>query len=113
MRETRADNLALNDFVFCNPNGKKIGDFREGFNTVLKEASSYMSKNGGTLDCEFDTAGVKFTPHYCRHTYITLQLRYRRHSDIYAIAENCATSISMIEQYYSDARREDFVDKLI
>ena len=109
----RTDNLDPDDFVFCHPNGKQIGEFREGFNTMLKEASSYIPKNGTALDCEFDTDGVKFTPYCCRHTYITYQLRYRKYSDVYAIAENCATSIAMIEQYYSDARGEDFVDKLI
>ena len=126
LRETRTDNLGANDFVFCNSNGKQIGEFREGFNTMLKGASSYIPKNiakstsgtatdkfGEVMDCEFDTDGVKYTPYCCRHTYITYQLRYRKHSDVYAIAANCATSISMIEKYYSDARGEDFVDKLI
>ncbi|MFP6772713.1 MAG: tyrosine-type recombinase/integrase [Alphaproteobacteria bacterium] len=113
LRETRTDNLGANDFVFCNPDGKQIAEFREGFNTMLKGASSYVPKNGEAMDCEFDTDGVKYTPYCCRHTYITYQLRYRKHSDVYAIASNCATSISMIEQYYSDARGEDFVDKLI
>jgi len=113
LRETRTDNLGANDFVFCNSDGKQIREFREGFNTMLKGASSYVPKNGEAMDCEFDTDGVKYTPYCCRHTYITYQLRYRKNSDVYAIASNCATSISMLEQYYSYAMGEEFVDKLI
>jgi len=113
LRETGTDNLGPNDFVFCNANGKQIDAFREGFNTMLKGASSYLPKSEIELDCEFDTDGVKYTPYCFRHTYITYQLRYRKHSDVYAIASNCAISILMIENYYSDDRREDFVDKLI
>ena len=65
LRETCTDNLSTDDFVFCNPDGIQIGEFREGFNTMLKEASSYVSKNGQSLDCEFDIDGMIFTPYYC------------------------------------------------
>jgi len=114
LKEGRDDNIGSNDFVFCNPEGKQIGEFREGFKQLLKEASEYIPKSGGEkIDCEYDTDGQKLTPYCCRHTYITFQLRYRKHADIYAIASNSATSVSMIESYYSDARNEDFIERLI
>jgi integrase len=114
LKEERDDNLGENDFIFCSPEGKQIGQFRESFAVLLKEASEYIPKSDGVrVDCEYDTDGQKLTPYCCRHTYITFQLRYRKHSDIYVIASNTGTSVSMIEQYYSDARSEDFIDKLI
>ena len=114
IREMRSDNLKPDDYVFCSPEGKQIGDFRQGFNTMLKLASEWIPRTGGEpIDCEFDTDGVKMTPYCCRHTYITFQLRFRKHPDVYAIAQNCGTSVSMIEKYYSDARSEDFVERLI
>ena len=114
LRNGRDDNFGRNDFIFCNPEGKVIGEFREGFAQLLKDASNYVPKSGGEkIDCEYDTDGEKLTPYCCRHTYITFQLKYRKTSDIYVIASNCATSVSMIETYYSDARAEDFIEKLI
>jgi integrase len=114
MKEWREDNLLSDDYVFCSPDGKPIQDFREGFNTMLKLTSRWVPKSGGEpIDCEYDTNGVKMTPYCCRHTYITFQLRFRKNPDVYALAENCATSIAMIEQYYSDAKSEDFVERLI
>ena len=114
LRGGRDDNLGRNDFIFCNPVGNTIGEFREGFANLLKEASEYIPKSGGErVDCEYDTDGQKLTPYCTRHTYITFQLRYRKQSDIYVIASNTGTSVSMIENYYSDARSEDFIEKLI
>ena len=114
LKEGRDDNIGRNDFIFCNHQGKQIGEFREGFAQLLKEASEYTPKSGGErIDCEYDTDGQKLTPYCCRHTYITFQLRYRKQSDIYVIASNTGTSVSMIETYYSDARNEDFIEKLI
>jgi hypothetical protein len=45
LRETGTDSLVPNDFVLCNANGKQIGEFREGFDTMLKGASSYLPKS--------------------------------------------------------------------
>ena len=68
----RTDNLKPDDYVFCSPNGKRINDFREGFNTLLRLASKWIPATGGEqIDCEFDTDNVKMTPYCCRHTYIT------------------------------------------
>lgn len=114
MREWREDNLKSNDYVFCSPDGNTLQDIREGFNALLKEASMWQPRNGGEpIDCEHDTDGRKMTPYCCRHTYITFQLRFRKQPDVYAIAENTATSIAMIQQYYSDAKPEDFVERVI
>tara|TARA_B100002003_G_C14097395_1_gene527812 strand:- start:55 stop:1320 length:1266 start_codon:yes stop_codon:yes gene_type:complete len=114
LRDERDDNFEREDYVFCNPEGQVIGEFREGFAALLKEASAYIPKSGGEkIDCEYDNDGKKLTPYCCRHTYITFQLRFKKNSDIYAIASNCATSVQMIEAYYSDTRAEDFIEKLI
>jgi integrase len=114
LKVDRDDNSECDDFIFCTPEGKTIGEFREGFAQLLKEASNYKPKSGGELiDCEYDNDGQKLTPYWCRHTYITFQLRYKKTSDIYVIASNCGTSVSMIEQYYSDTREDEFIEKLI
>tara|TARA_Y100000034_G_scaffold136147_1_gene211097 strand:- start:393 stop:1667 length:1275 start_codon:yes stop_codon:yes gene_type:complete len=88
-------------YIFCNESGVVINDFREGFNNVLREA-----------DVEFDAEGKKHTVYSLRHTYITFRLRFGKNLSIYSLAKNCGTSVGMIEQFYSDAVPEDFVDEL-
>ena len=76
-----------------------IGDFREGFNNLLRIARA-----------EIDADKKKHTLYCLRHFYITERLR--EGIPIYEIASNCGTSVSMIEKYYSDARPTDFMDRL-
>jgi hypothetical protein len=78
---------------------KQIGDFREGFNNLLRVAGA-----------EIDADKKKHTLYCLRHFYITERLR--EGIPIYEIASNCGTSVSMIEKYYSDARPTDFMDRL-
>ena len=113
LKKSRTDNLSEGDFVFCDPKGKQIEHFREGFTSLLGLASEYCPQNGTKIDCRVDTDFANYTPYCLRHTYITYQLRYRNRPDIYAIAANCGTSVEMIENYYSDATPEDFVERLI
>jgi len=54
----------------------------------------------------------KHTIYTLRHTYITFRLIYSKNINIYHLAENCGTSVQMIQQYYSDARPDHFVDEL-
>lgn len=100
-REDVGDNCGDDEFIFCDPSGQPINDFREGFNAVIREA-----------DVEFDADGNKLTIYSLRHSYITFRLQFGRNLSIYSLAKNCGTSVQMIEQFYSDAVSEDFVDEL-
>jgi integrase len=105
IRELKADRKSIgefcqpNDFIWCDEKGRVIGDFREGFNNLLKIANA-----------ELDSDKKKHTTYCLRHLYITEKLRDG--VPIYEIASNTGTSVSMIEKYYSDARPGDFVDRL-
>ena len=88
-------------FIFCNPKGKVIQDFREGFSAVIREAG-----------VETDKFGVKFVPYSCRHTYITFRLKYGKNLSIHSLAKNARTSVEMIQSNYDDTETLDFVDEL-
>lgn len=96
-RKSANDFCQPNDFVWCDDKGQVIGDFREGFNNLLKAANA-----------ELDSDRKKHTVYCLRHFYITEKLRDG--IPIYEIASNTGTSVSMIEKYYSDARPSDFMD---
>ena len=98
-RKSKNDFCQPHDFVWCDETGRVIGDFREGFNSLLK-----------TANAELDSDRKKHTVYCLRHFYITEKLRDG--IPIYEIASNTGTSVSMIEKYYSDARPSDFVDRL-
>jgi len=88
-----------NDYIWCDIDGRNIMHFREGFNSLIKNAG-----------VELDASGNKLTCYSLRHTYITEQLKDS--VPIYTIASNCNTSVAMIEEYYSDARNKDFEEVL-
>ncbi len=98
-RESTSDNAAPEDFIWCDPEGKVINEFREGFNTLLRGAK-----------VEHDSEGRKLTLYCLRHSYITLRLKAG--VDIYQLATNCGTSVQMIEQYYAHATSPDFTEEL-
>jgi len=98
-RQKEKDSCGKDDFIWCDERGRPIGDFREGFNRLLKDAN-----------VELDPDGRKHTIYSLRHHYITERLR--EGVPIYALASNCGTSVAMIERYYSDARPADFVGSL-
>jgi len=64
---------------------------RELFNQVLSE-----------LNLKFDRDGNRRTAYSLRHTYIIyfICMRLMDGADIYQIAQNCRTSVEMIEKYY-------------
>ena len=64
------------------------GNHRELFNQILEE-----------LELKFDREGNRRTAYSLRHTYISLRLSHG--ADIYQIANNCRTSVEMIEKYYA------------
>jgi integrase len=88
-------------YIFCNDKGHPINDFREGFNSVIREAG-----------VETDRDGNKLTVYSLRHSYITFRIQFAKHLSIYSLAQNCGTSVQMIEQFYSDTVPEDFIDEL-
>ena len=98
-RKSRNDFCQPNDFIWCDETGRAIGDFREGFSSLLK-----------TANAEFDSDKKKHTLYCLHHFYITEKLRDG--IPIYEIALNTGTSVSMIEKYYSDVRPSDFVERL-
>ena len=89
------------DYIFADEYGTPIFDAREGFRNVLEEA-------GVASDAE----GIRYTIYCLRHTYITFRLMYGKGLSVYHLANNCGTSVAMIEQYYSHARADSFVDEL-
>lgn len=93
--------IAEDSYIFCNEKGKPYHDMREGFKAILKEA-------GVALDRE----GREHPIYACRHTYITFRIMFARNLDIFKLAENCGTGISMIQIYYNSARSEDFINAL-
>lgn len=98
-RAKTQDNVRKDDYIWCDADGTPIGDFREGFNSLLRHA-----------DVEHDGDGRKHVIYSLRHTYITFRLK--KNVDIYQLAANCGTSVAMIEKYYSDARSTDFEREL-
>lgn len=99
--EVSGETVSDDRHVFCDGDGNAIKDFREGFNNIIKEAG-----------VETDRDGKKLTIYSLRHSYITMRLRFGRHVRIHSLAKNCGTSVSMIEEYYSDAISTDFIDEL-
>lgn len=98
-RKNENDHSEKDDHIWCNELGEVIGDFREGFNSLIRASG-----------VEFDSNGGKMTLYSLRHTYITYRLQ--EGVGVYDIATNCGTSVAMIEKYYSDAKSTDFVDSL-
>ena len=99
--ESADEHTSDDSYIFCDEKGNAIKDFREGFNSVIREAG-----------VETDRDGNKYTIYSLRHFYITMRLRFGKHVRIHSLAKNCGTSVSMIEQFYSDAISTDFMDEL-
>ena len=76
------------DYIFCDVDGSKFGDLREGWHTALEGAG-----------VSFDIEGNRYVPYCCRHWFITDTIR-RTNMDASIIAKNCGTSLAMIERYY-------------
>ncbi len=98
--EYRRDELGKTDnsfdrteFIFCHPDGKRIGTYRGSFETLLKDAKLRKDKNGNNR-----------TLYSIRHTYATMRIN---EVPIYQLAVNMGTSVEMIEDYYSHAKVRD------
>ena len=88
--ETKPD---MREPIFCHPNGKRIGNYRRGFDQLLDECELRQDEyeNNRTL-------------YSLRHTYATMRIN---EVPIYQLAVNMGTSVEMIELYYSHARTTD------
>jgi integrase len=98
--EYRRDELGKSDdgfdrteFIFCHPDGKRIGTYRGSFETLLKDTNLRKDKNDNNR-----------TLYSIRHTYATMRIN---EVPIYQLAVNMGTSVEMIEDYYSHAKVRD------
>ena len=98
-RKENKDFCALTDKIWCKENGSVIQHFREGFTNLLIAAG-----------IRHDNEGKELTIYSLRHTFITTRLIAGVNP--YQLAENCGTSIPMIEQYYAHARSDQFANEL-
>lgn len=79
--------IPADEFVFCRPNGSSVESFKRSFGSLVRGAG-----------VEKDTHGAVRTVYSLRHTYATFRLESG--VDIYQLARNMGTSVSMIEQFY-------------
>ena len=82
------------ELIFCHPSGDPIGSFKNGFQTVLREA--------GVL---FASDGKKRVPYSLRHTYATMRLA--EGVSVFQLAANMGTSVEMLESFYGKKRMRD------
>lgn len=82
--------------VFLDRYGKTIGDLRESFQKVCKEA------------------GIpRYSLYSLRHTFITNYLTYSTNVDLYALAKSCGTSVAMIERFYGHVATKDRIRRIL
>ena len=79
--------------IFFHPDGKKIGNYKKGFQKLLEESGLRQDKDGNNR-----------TLYLLRHTYATIRIN---EVPIYQLAVNMGTSVEMIEDYYSHARTKN------
>ncbi|MBT3915884.1 MAG: tyrosine-type recombinase/integrase, partial [Rhodospirillaceae bacterium] len=65
--KTIGEEWSKDSYIFCNEKGQPIQDFREGFNSVIREA-----------DVETDRNGNKLTVYSLRHSYITFRIQFAK-----------------------------------
>jgi len=99
-KQSIGEDISGEAYIFSNQDGEVISDFREGFKQVLKEAGVEKDANGNNL-----------VIYSLRHTYIEFRLKFGN-INVYNLAKNCRTSVSMIESYYDDTVTEDYKDEL-
>jgi integrase len=87
------------DFVFAHKDGRSIGSFKKSFNSLI-DASGVA----------FDNAGNRRTIYSLRHTYATFRLE--EGTDVYTLARNMGTGVSMIMRFYGQTRTPDQVAEL-
>ena len=83
-------------YVFLDRYGKQIGDLRESFQKICKNA------------------GIpRYALYSLRHSFITNYLKYSKQPDIYLLADSCGTSVEMIQNFYGHVRTRDAIHRLL
>jgi len=80
-------NPSLDEYVFCHRDGRVIGSFKKGFDSLM--AAAGVSKT---------TDGQKRTIYSLRHTYATFRLE--EGVSVHILAKNMGTSTKMIDEHY-------------
>ncbi len=97
MRKLKEEGRSAEDIVRVLPTMKVFPKFnRDLFNKILEEEN-----------LKFDRDGQRRTAYSLRHTYISMRLM--EGANIHQIANNCRTSVQMIEQFYA-AHIKDRID---
>jgi integrase len=89
----RPDQLPVDIWLFCHPDGKRIKSFDNGFDEVLSEL--------GLLYHD----GRKRSLTSLRHTYASERIEART-ADLKSIADNMGTTVEMLYKHYSQEIRE-------
>lgn len=88
-RKTKEEGKSADEITRLLPTMKLFPDHnRELFNKILEEEN-----------LKFDRDGQRRTAYSLRHTYISMRLM--EGANIHQIANNCRTSVQMIEQFYA------------
>jgi len=87
------------DLIFCHKDGKAVGSFKKGFNTLITEAGVETDRNGD-----------RRTIYSLRHTYATFRLQ--EGVNHYMLARNMGTSVKMLEQHYGHTSNRAMADEL-
>ncbi|ODT63015.1 MAG: hypothetical protein ABS77_05220 [Phenylobacterium sp. SCN 69-14] len=97
VRKLKEDGKSAEDIARVLPTMKVFPDYsRDLFNKILEEEN-----------LKFDRDGQRRTAYSLRHTYISMRLM--EGANIHQIANNCRTSVQMIEQFYA-AHIKDRID---
>jgi integrase len=90
---------ATDEIVFCRRDGKPIGSFKKGFNSLIS-----------AVGVEYDTHGQRRTIYSLRHTYATFRLK----EDVnhFHLAQNMGTSVKMLEEYYGHVHSREVAKEL-
>jgi len=100
-KEANGEEVTPNAYIFADEFGQPYQQLNPTFHKVLEECG-----------CLYDTQGEKLTLYCLRHTYLTMRIRFGKNLDIFKLAQNAGTSVQMLQNYYSDARPQDFIDEL-
>jgi integrase len=97
VRKLKEEGKSAEDITRVLPTMKVFPDYnRDLFNKILEEEN-----------LKFDRDGQRRTAYSLRHTYISMRLM--EGANIHQIANNCRTSVQMIEQFYA-AHIKDRID---
>lgn len=96
--------IPAHEFIFCLPNGQKIGNTKTAFRALLK-ACGFVYKNSEEIH----------TLTSLRHSYATFSLTRKGPKKITtrALSMQLGTSLRMIEKHYGHDLIEDYKDEIL